>query len=167
MLFLSPDDIILGCLPLFHSFGQTCAMNAGFFAGATLVLLPRFDGAAALESIITERVNVFMGVPTMYFGLLAAARADERRPMLRMAVSGGASLPVAVIDAVAEVFGADIYEGYGLSARPHRSPPSTSRSSGARRARSASRSGARRPRSPPRRSRTGSNCCRRARSARW
>ncbi len=115
VLLLTPDDVILGCLPLFHSFGQTCAMNAGFFAGATLVLLPRFDGAAAMEAIITERVNVFMGVPTMYMGLLAAARADDRRPTLRMAVSGGASLPVAVIDTVAEVFGADIYEGYGLS----------------------------------------------------
>ena len=115
VLFLRPEDIILGCLPLFHSFGQTCAMNAGFFAGSTLVLLPRFDGAAALELIIGEQVNVFMGVPTMYIGLLAAARADDRRPVLRIAVSGGASLPVTVIDNFAAVFGADIYEGYGLS----------------------------------------------------
>lgn len=115
VLYLTADDVILGCLPLFHSFGQTCAMNAGFYAGATLVLLPRFDGAAALDLIVNEKVNVFMGVPTMYIGLLAAARADERRPTLRIAVSGGASLPVAVIDAFADVFGADIYEGYGLS----------------------------------------------------
>jgi long-chain acyl-CoA synthetase len=115
VLFLTPDDVILGCLPLFHSFGQTCAMNAGFYAGSTLVLLPRFDGAAALDLIAAESVNVFMGVPTMYIGLLAAARADDRRPTLRIAVSGGASLPVAVIDTFAEVFKADIYEGYGLS----------------------------------------------------
>jgi long-chain acyl-CoA synthetase len=115
VLSLRPDDVILGCLPLFHSFGQTCAMNAGFYAGSTLVLLPRFDGAAALELIVSEGVNVFEGVPTMYVGLLAAARADERRPVLRLAVSGGASLPVAVIDAFRNVFGADIYEGYGLS----------------------------------------------------
>ena len=115
VLFLKPDDVILGCLPLFHSFGQTCAMNAGFFAGSTLVLLPRFDGAAALDFIVGEQVNVFMGVPTMYIGLLSAAKGDERRPVLRIAVSGGASLPVAVIDKFADVFGADIYEGYGLS----------------------------------------------------
>ncbi len=115
VIYLSSDDVILGCLPLFHSFGQTCAMNAGFLAGSTVVLLPRFDGAAALEAIVTENVNVFMGVPTMYIGLLAAARADERRPTLRTAVSGGASLPVAVIDKFAQVFEADIYEGYGLS----------------------------------------------------
>ncbi|MGS0685362.1 long-chain-fatty-acid--CoA ligase [Nakamurella sp. GG22] len=115
VVMLTMDDVILGCLPLFHSFGQTCAMNAGFFAGSTLVLLPRFDGAAALDLIVAEQVNVFMGVPTMYIGLLAAAREDDRRPVLRIAVSGGASLPVAIIDTVAEVFGADIYEGYGLS----------------------------------------------------
>ncbi len=115
VLQLTADDVILGCLPLFHSFGQTCAMNAGFFAGSTLVLLPRFDGAAALDLIINEKVNVFEGVPTMYIALLAAAREDERRPELRRAVSGGASLPVAVIDAFKRVFGADIYEGYGLS----------------------------------------------------
>ncbi len=112
---LKVDDVILGCLPLFHSFGQTCAMNAGFFAGATLVLLPRFEPAAAMDTIMAQGVNVFMGVPTMYIGLLAAARADERRPVLRTAVSGGASLPVTIIDKFAEVFGADIYEGYGLS----------------------------------------------------
>jgi len=58
---------------------------------------------------------VFMGVPTMYVGLLAAARDDDRRPTLRIAMSGGASLPVAVIDKFAQTFGADIYEGYGLS----------------------------------------------------
>jgi len=115
VIYLTSDDVILGCLPLFHSFGQTCAMNAGFYAGSTLVLLPRFDGATALGLIIDENVNVFMGVPTMYMGLLAAARTDERRPELRVAVSGGASLPVAVIDNFAAVFGADIYEGYGLS----------------------------------------------------
>ncbi|WP_111767773.1 long-chain-fatty-acid--CoA ligase [Nakamurella deserti] len=112
---LKPEDVILGCLPLFHSFGQTCAMNAGFHAGATLVMLPRFDPAQALDLMVTAGVNVFEGVPTMYVGLLAAARDDPRRPRLKNAISGGASLPVAVIDRFAEVFGADIYEGYGLS----------------------------------------------------
>ena len=108
-----------------------------------------------------------MGVPTMYFGLLAAARADERRPVLRMAVSGGASLPVAIIDQFAEVFGADIYEGYGLS---ETSPVATfnqpvfGRKPGTvGRADLGHRRGDRRRR----RSRTGSSCCRRARSARW
>jgi long-chain acyl-CoA synthetase len=112
---ITADDVILGCLPLFHSFGQTCAMNSGFRAGATLVLMPRFDGATAIELMETYRVTIFQGVPTMYIAILAAAKTDPRRPALRIAVSGGASLPVAVIDAWRETFGAEIYEGYGLS----------------------------------------------------
>ena len=110
-----PGDVILGCLPLFHSFGQTCAMNAGFRAGATLVLMPRFDGAAALDLLVRHEVTVFQGVPTMYLGLLEAARADERRPRLRVACSGGAALPVAALEAFREVFGTEVSEGYGLS----------------------------------------------------
>jgi long-chain acyl-CoA synthetase len=109
------DDVILGCLPLFHSFGQTCAMNAGFRAGATLVLMPRFVGAQALELMQAHEVSVFMGVPTMYLGLLDAVAAGGRPTPLRIAVSGGASLPVTVIDRFKDAFGGDIYEGYGLS----------------------------------------------------
>jgi long-chain acyl-CoA synthetase len=113
---LKPDDVILGCLPLFHSFGQTCAMNSGFRAGSTLVLMPRFDGAAALAALGTYGVTVFQGVPTMYVALLDAAReAAAPLPTLRIAVSGGASLPMAVMDKWREVFGSEIYEGYGLS----------------------------------------------------
>ncbi|HEU0132539.1 MAG TPA: long-chain fatty acid--CoA ligase [Mycobacteriales bacterium] len=112
---LRADDVILGCLPLFHSFGQTCAMNSGFRAGAALVLMPRFEGPAAMDAIEAYGVTVFMGVPTMYIALLDTARTDERRPALRIAVSGGASLPVAVMDRWRETFGSEIYEGYGLS----------------------------------------------------
>jgi long-chain acyl-CoA synthetase len=115
VIALTSDDVILGCLPLFHSFGQICAMNSGFRAGAALVLMPRFDGAAALDAIEAYGVTVFEGVPTMYVALLDAARADPRRPSLRIAVSGGASLPMAVMDRWRETFGSEIYEGYGLS----------------------------------------------------
>jgi long-chain acyl-CoA synthetase len=112
---IAPDDVVLAVLPLFHSFGQTCVMNASFFTGATLVMMSRFDGPRALELMVTQEVTVFQGVPTMYIGLLEAARHDPRRPRLRNATSGGASLPATVIEAFAETFGTDIYEGYGLS----------------------------------------------------
>lgn len=115
VIHATPADVILGCLPLFHTFGQTCAMNAGFWAGSTLVLMPRFDGAAALDLMVRHEVTIFEGVPTMYLGLLEAARSDERRPELKVACSGGAALPIAVLEAFREVFGADIAEGYGLS----------------------------------------------------
>ncbi|MCZ2402011.1 long-chain fatty acid--CoA ligase [Paenarthrobacter sp. Z7-10] len=109
------DDIALGCLPLFHVFGQTASMNAIFRLGATLVLLPRFSGAAALDMITAQNVNVFHGVPTMYMQLLAAAQGRETLPQLRLCVSGGAALPVAAMEKFNAAFRVTIYEGYGLS----------------------------------------------------
>ena len=108
-------DIALGCLPLFHTFGQTVGMNGSFRLGGTLVLLARFTGEAAIDLMVRENVTVFHGVPTMYIALLEAATKADRLPSLRLCVSGGASLPVAVLERFAEVFGAKIFEGYGLS----------------------------------------------------
>ncbi len=110
-----PEDVVLGCLPLFHSFGQTVSMNGTFRLGGTLVLMPRFAGPEALDLMIAEKVDSFQGVPTMYIGLLAAAAGRTDLPKLRLCVSGGASLPMAVLDKFEDVFGAHIFEGYGLS----------------------------------------------------
>lgn len=114
-LGIRSDDVCFAALPLFHSFGQVAVMNASFRVGAALALVPKFDPATVLDVIESAGVTLFAGVPTMYIALLAVGKADPRRPQFRMAVSGGASLPVAVIDAFKEEFGADIYEGYGLS----------------------------------------------------
>ncbi len=110
-----PQDVVLGCLPLFHSFGQTVSMNGTFRLGGTLVLMPRFTGPDALDLMIAEKVDCFQGVPTMYISLLAAATGRTELPKLRLCVSGGASLPLAVLDKFSAAFGADIFEGYGLS----------------------------------------------------
>ncbi|MEU5996247.1 long-chain fatty acid--CoA ligase [Streptomyces sp. NPDC047197] len=109
------DDVALGALPLFHAFGQTVSMNATWRAGATLVLLPRFDAARAIALMAAEGVNTFHGVPTMYVNLVAAAAAAAELPALRLAISGGASLPVAVLERFEAAFGVPVYEGYGLS----------------------------------------------------
>jgi long-chain acyl-CoA synthetase len=109
------SDIALGCLPLFHVFGQTASMNALFRLGGTLVLLPRFSGEAALELMAAHDVNVFHGVPTMYMQLLTAAEGRSELPALRLCVSGGAALPLAVMEKFNTTFDATIYEGYGLS----------------------------------------------------
>jgi long-chain acyl-CoA synthetase len=113
------NDVHLIALPLFHSFGQTVQMNAGFGAGATLVLLPRFTAPAALSLMQAEKVTFFAGVPTMYWGLLGADPADfdieAIAGTLRIAVSGGAALPVEILEQVHKVFGVKIREGYGLS----------------------------------------------------
>jgi len=112
---IGPDDVVLGCLPLFHTFGQTCCMNTSFYVGASVVMLPRFDGAQALELMVKEEVTIFMGVPTMYVGLLEAAKTSEHRPTLKSALSGGAALPVPVLEQFTEVFGTQVLEGYGLT----------------------------------------------------
>ncbi|WIB79021.1 long-chain fatty acid--CoA ligase [Curtobacterium sp. MCPF17_002] len=108
-------DVLLGALPLFHTFGQTCTMNTGFRAGATIVMLPKFDGDAALAAMVEHGCGIFMGVPTMYMGLLDAATRTDVRPTLRYAISGGASLPLAVLERFQTVFDAPIHEGYGLT----------------------------------------------------
>jgi long-chain acyl-CoA synthetase len=116
LIQLTQDDVILGALPLFHSFGQTAAMNAGMMGGACLTLLPRFDGRRALEIMERDGVSVFLGVPTMYFAMLAVPQGE--RPdtsSLRVCISGGASLPVEVLRAFDGQFGVQILEGYGLS----------------------------------------------------
>ncbi len=106
-------------LPLFHSFAQTVQLNAGFSQGATLVLLPRFDADTALNLIRDHQITVFAGVPTMYWALLGAAtHRDDITALgrqLKVAMSGGAALPVELLKRFETVFGVGIREGYGLS----------------------------------------------------
>jgi long-chain acyl-CoA synthetase len=116
VLPMAPGEVIFGGLPLFHSFGQTVGLNAAIAGGACLTLLPKFDGEQALSIIDRDQVSVFLGVPTMYMGLLAVK--DKERfdtTALQVAASGGASLPVEVLHKVEQTFGITLLEGYGLS----------------------------------------------------
>jgi long-chain acyl-CoA synthetase len=113
---LDEHSVVLGSLPLFHSFGQTCALNASILTGAGVTLLPRFDADAALEILERDRVTVFMGVPTMYNALLNHPERERFDvSSLEVCVSGGASLPVEVLHGFEQAFGCTILEGYGLS----------------------------------------------------
>jgi len=112
-------DVHLVTLPLFHSFGQSVQLNSGFAAGATLVLMPRFEPNKALALMEREGVTFFAGVPTMYWGLLGADFGqydlETIAGTLRVAVSGGAALPVEILEQIHKVYGVQIREGYGLS----------------------------------------------------
>src|SRR6202012_5434158 len=116
-----PDDVVMGCLPLFHVFGLTCGLNGSVLSGAMLTLIPRFDPRKALEVIERDGVTVFEGVPTMYSALLSIAdsQPDGVSPdsirSLRTCVSGGAALPVQVLNDFEKAFGCAVLEGYGLS----------------------------------------------------
>ncbi|MDX6623112.1 MAG: long-chain acyl-CoA synthetase [Solirubrobacterales bacterium] len=113
---ISAGDVVLGSLPLFHSFGQTVSMNASLMAGATLTLVPRFDPAEALATMQRDGVTHFYGVPTMYGALLHhPEREDYDTSALRTCITGGASMPVEVLHGFEDAFGAIVLEGYGLS----------------------------------------------------
>lgn len=117
---MAVGDIQLLALPLFHSFGQTVQLNAGFASGATIVLLPRFEPGAVLETMERERVTFFAGVPTMYWSLLTCPDAERYdlaliARTLRLAVCGGSALSAEVLKGFEERFDVPILEGYGLS----------------------------------------------------
>jgi long-chain acyl-CoA synthetase len=116
LLHLQPDDVILGALPLFHSFGQTVGMGCAIASGACLTLLTRFDPARALEIIKRDEVTVLPGVPTMYAAILhyAGGSAGDAAS-LRLCVSGGSAMPVELMRGFEKAFGCMILEGYGLS----------------------------------------------------
>jgi long-chain acyl-CoA synthetase len=112
-------DTYLCVLPLFHAFGQTVVQNGAFAFGGTIVMQPRFEAQAALRLMLTHDVTFFAGVPTMYWGLLAALddTVDVARlaANLRVAVAGGAALPAEIHKQFKDRFGVTILEGYGLS----------------------------------------------------
>ncbi|HSH05737.1 MAG TPA: long-chain fatty acid--CoA ligase [Anaerolineae bacterium] len=114
------QDVSLIVLPLFHSFGQTVQMNAGFYRGNALTLLPRFDPEAALGIMQRDSVSIFAGVPTMYWAILNYPEADKFdleaiAKRLRLCASGGSAMPVEVMKAFEGKFNVKILEGYGLS----------------------------------------------------
>jgi long-chain acyl-CoA synthetase len=113
---LGDHAVALGALPLFHTFGQTCGMNAMILAGGTLTLIPRFDPGKALEIIQRDRVNVFEGVPTMYGAMLHHPEAEEYdTSTLEVCASGGSAMPVELMRGFEEKFHCKVLEGYGLS----------------------------------------------------
>ncbi len=113
---LAEDDVVLGALPLFHSFGQTCCMNACAVSGATMTFIPRFDPEKALEIIERDEVTLFAGVPTMYNAMLNSdAREKFDHSSLKLCASGGSAMPGELMRGFEKAFDCKILEGYGLS----------------------------------------------------
>jgi long-chain acyl-CoA synthetase len=110
---------LLVTLPLFHIFALTCVLNVGIYRRGSLVLVPRFEPRAVIQLMVKEKVNFFAGVPTMYWGLLnddtSADDVEKISGCLRVAVSGGAALPMEVLKGFKTKFEVDVLEGYGLS----------------------------------------------------
>lgn len=116
ILRLTPEDIALAVLPLFHSFGQTCIMNACLMGGAAISMLPQFDTDKLMRTIMRDRITILAAVPTMYFYMLNVKKPESYDlSSLRMAVSGGAALPVDILLRFEKTYGVRILEGYGLT----------------------------------------------------
>ncbi|HLA95054.1 MAG TPA: long-chain fatty acid--CoA ligase [Pyrinomonadaceae bacterium] len=107
-------------LPLFHTTGQTVQMNTNIYGGNRVVLLPRFEPQSTLDAMVKEKVNFWVGVPTMYWSLLRHAEEtgydiSAIKDNMKVCTSGGAPMPVEVMKEFEEKFGVRVMEGYGLS----------------------------------------------------
>ena len=91
--------MLLGALPLFHSFGQTCGLNSAVTAGARLTLIPRFDPGKALEIIAARQGHDLPGRADDVRRDAPPRRARDASDTssLRLCVSGGAAMPVEVM----------------------------------------------------------------------
>lgn len=110
------EDTGLSVLPFFHIYGMTVAMNFTIYAGATMVLLPRFDVVEVLKSIQKYKVTLFPGVPTMYALIVDHPEAKKYNlRSVKFCISGAAPLPPEVQKKFMEMTGAVLVEGYGLT----------------------------------------------------
>jgi len=116
LLDIQSQSVTVAVLPLFHTFGQTAIQNASVMAGAKILMVPQFEPRRTLSEMEKHRATHIAAVPTMY-NLMAQTQRRYRYDVssLQVAVSGGASLPVAIHRDFEEVFQVKINEGYGLS----------------------------------------------------
>lgn len=110
-----PDDVYMCVLPMFHVFAFTACILMPLWSGATVSIMEAFQPKEVIETLIRDEITIFMGVPSMYIVLLEAGRRNITFPKLRMAVSGGAALPVEIYRQGREIMKLPIVEGYGLT----------------------------------------------------
>ena len=115
-LQMNKDDRVVATLPVFHVFALTVVVNAPLLMGATIILVPRFNPKEVFEAIKSQQVTVFAGVPTMFNFMYQFPEAQpEDFASVRMAISGGSAMPVALLHNFEDKFNVRISEGYGLS----------------------------------------------------
>lgn len=112
---VAPDDRVLLVLPMFHVYGLNAGLGMTAYAGATGVLAERFDPVETLSLVEAEQVSNIVGAPPMYVAWSMLPRVSESLVSLRLAVSGSAPLPSAVLSALLETSGHHVFEGYGLT----------------------------------------------------
>ncbi|MDH5748200.1 MAG: long-chain fatty acid--CoA ligase [Rhodospirillales bacterium] len=110
------NEVMLAVIPFFHVFSMTVAMNVGLAVGAEIIMLPRFELDQVLDTITKKHPTLFPGVPTIFAAIGAAENLDRHDlSSLRVCLSGGAALPLAVRQKFETLTGCYLVEGYGLS----------------------------------------------------
>lgn len=111
-----PDDCVVGALPYIHAFGLTVTLTTPLAVGASILPVERFRPPRLLEALAAQPATILAGVPAMFIGLLAAAsRREAPAHALRLALSGGAALPLDTAEDWEERFGLPLRQGYGLT----------------------------------------------------
>ncbi|WP_237220001.1 AMP-binding protein [Sphingomonas arenae] len=107
---------VLGALPFFHIFANTCLLNHTLMRGGTIIMLPKFEAAEALAAIRKHRLTDLAGVPAMYQAMLDHPEvAKTSFASVQQAFSGGAAMSVALKQRFEQATGARVLEGYGLT----------------------------------------------------
>jgi long-chain acyl-CoA synthetase len=107
-------DRVLVVLPMFHAFAGTVGVVMPLLSGAAIVPVPRFDPAAISQAVFMHHASIFLGVPSLYAVLMRIG--DEQVAgwkSVRLAISGGAAMPVALMEAFEARFGIPVLEGDG------------------------------------------------------
>jgi long-chain acyl-CoA synthetase len=112
---VATDDIVLLVLPLFHVYGLNAGLGQVAWAGATAVLADRFDPVETLALVHDRHVSNIVGAPPMFVAWSMLPDLEESLASVRLAVSGAAPLPPAVLSHVLETTGHHVFEGYGLT----------------------------------------------------
>ncbi|ELY89476.1 AMP-dependent synthetase and ligase [Natrialba hulunbeirensis JCM 10989] len=110
------SDRLVGTLPLFHIYGMSVVMNGAMYSGGAYYPIPEWDAPTVMDLIEEEDLSIMFGVPAMFNDMINQPDAAEYElEALRFVNSGGASLPHEVLERFEELYGVELYEGYGLT----------------------------------------------------